>query len=306
MNTRDNTTDKAGSPKSSDRSKADVEIQQWYMIIDVALCEDCNNCFLACKDEHVDNEFPGFSSSQPLHGHRWMNIFRKERGQFPMIDVAYRPTPCMHCENAPCIRAAKDGSIYKREDGIVIIDPVKAKGRKDLESSCPYGAIFWNEEKSLPQKCTFCAHLLTEGWTKPRCVQACPTGALKVVHTGRQDMAAMVDSETLLTLHPEFKTLPHVYFKNLYRFDHCFVAGSVSADINGVTECAEDAVVKLLDQAGSTIGETVTDNYGDFKFDHLKENSGVHVLEISKSGYETKRLDIEVKESVNAGTIHLN
>ncbi len=100
----------------------------WQLIIDVEKCEDCNNCFLACKDEHVDNEWPGYSLPQPLHGHRWMNIMRKERGQFPMIDVAYLPIPCMHCDRAPCIEAAKGGAVYKRDDGIVIIDPEKARG----------------------------------------------------------------------------------------------------------------------------------------------------------------------------------
>ena len=36
--------------------------------------------------------------------------------------------------------------VYKRPDGIVIIDPAKAKGAKEILDSCPYNAIFWNEE----------------------------------------------------------------------------------------------------------------------------------------------------------------
>ena len=138
-------------------------MKKWSMIIDIEKCEDCNNCFLACKDEHVDNDWQGYSLSQPRHGHRWMNILRKERGQYPLMDVAYRPTPCMHCDDAPCVKVAEDGSVYKRDDGIVIIDPEKAAGRKDIIKSCPYGAVWWNEEKNIPQKCTMCAHLLDEG-----------------------------------------------------------------------------------------------------------------------------------------------
>ena len=45
-------------------------------------------------------------------------------------------------------------------------------------SSCPYRVIFWNEAANIPQKCTFCAHLLDDGWSEPRCVEACPTEAL--------------------------------------------------------------------------------------------------------------------------------
>jgi Fe-S-cluster-containing dehydrogenase component len=63
-------------------------------------------------------------------------------------------------------------------DGIVIIDPVKAKGQKAIVNSCPYRVIFWNAELEIPQKCTLCAHRLDEGEKQPRCVEACPTGAL--------------------------------------------------------------------------------------------------------------------------------
>ena len=54
------------------------------------------------------------------------------RGSGSMVDVSYVPKMCNHCDDAPCIRAAGDDSIRKRSDGIVIIDPVKARGRKDL------------------------------------------------------------------------------------------------------------------------------------------------------------------------------
>ena len=67
-----------------------------------------------------------------------------------MIDVAYVPTMCNHCDNAPCV-AKGGGAVTKRDDGIVIIDPVKAKGRKDLVETCPYGHIWWNEELQVPQ-----------------------------------------------------------------------------------------------------------------------------------------------------------
>ncbi|GAG02536.1 unnamed protein product, partial [marine sediment metagenome] len=39
-------------------------MNKWNLIIDIEKCEDCNNCFLACKDEHVDNDWPGYAVSQ--------------------------------------------------------------------------------------------------------------------------------------------------------------------------------------------------------------------------------------------------
>ena len=97
------------------------------MLIDINVCNGCHNCQIACKDEHVDNEWPGYSASQPRHGHRWMDVARKERGQFPLVDVVYRPTTCMQCADAPCMDAL-DGTVTRRDDGIVLIDPVNAKG----------------------------------------------------------------------------------------------------------------------------------------------------------------------------------
>ena len=168
-------------------------MKSWHLIVDVARCHDCNDCFLADKDEFVDNEFPPYSAAQPWHGHRWMNIKRKERGQYPLVQTAYLPMPCMHCDEAPCLTA--DGAVYKRADGLVIIDPVKAKGRKEIVASCPYSVIYWNEEKELAQKCTGCAHLLDDGWTETRCSQVCPTEAIKLVMAEEAEVEALVASE---------------------------------------------------------------------------------------------------------------
>lgn len=280
-------------------------MKKWNLIIDVEKCENCNNCFLSCKDEHVDNDFPGYSRSQPRHGHRWMNIMRKERGQYPLIDVAYLPIPCMHCDNAPCIAKAKDGAVYKREDGIVIVDPEKARGQKGIVDACPYGVIWWNEEKNIPQKCTLCAHLLDEGWKEPRCVQACPTGAMHIVRAEDSEMQKIIESERLEALNPEYKTRPRVHYKNLYRFTRCFIAGSVAVHVNGKEECAEGAKVTLVNATNEKMGEYMTDNYGDFKFDNLEENSSRYTLQIAYTGYDTKTVEVDLKHSLNVGIIFL-
>jgi Fe-S-cluster-containing dehydrogenase component len=279
-----------------------LKMKKWNLIIDLEKCEDCNNCFLACKDEYVDNDWPEYSLSQPRHGQRWINILRKERGQYPLIDVAYLPVPCMHCDHAPCIEAAKNNSVYKRDDGIVIIDPKKAKGQDQLVKACPYGAIWWNEEKDVPQKCTFCAHLLDGGWKEPRCVQACPTGAIKVAYAEDSEMTQVVAKENLAVLHPEYKSVPRVYYKNMYRFNSCFIAGSVAFSRHGCIDCAEGARVTLSKDA-KNIAEMVTDNYGDYKFDQLEPNSGKYDLVLTYQSYEKKTLNIDLTESVNVGEV---
>jgi len=279
-------------------------VKKAYMIIDVEKCIDCNNCFLACKDEFVDNEWLPTSLSQPRHGQRWMNIMRKERGQFPLISVAYLPTPCMHCENADCMEAAQNDAVYRRDDGIVIIDPVKAKGQQAIVDSCPYGVIWWNDDEQVPQKCTFCAHLLDDGWEVPRCVQACATGALRFMSVEEKEMEKIIADENLEILYPEYNSSPHVFYKNLQRYTRCFIGGSLAVKTNGVTDCLAGAIVTLY-QGTEEVSKEISDPYGDFKADHLKPNSGAYRLEINHPEHEGKTLEVVLKTSINLGTIWL-
>ena len=227
-----------------------TRVKKWNLVIDVALCHDCNDCFLADKDEFVGNDFPPYSVAQPWSGHRWMNIERKERGQHPIVQVAYLPMPCMHCDAAPCLTA--DGAVYKRDDGLVIIDPVKAKGRKEIVDSCPYGAIYWNDEAGVAQKCTGCVHLLEEGWTETRCSQVCPTEAIKLVLADDAEMAKRAAAEGLQAFRPELGTQPRVYYKNLYRWEKVFVSAGVA--FKDTDECAEGAKVTVT-AGGAKVGE---------------------------------------------------
>ncbi len=281
-------------------------MKKWNLIIDVALCENCNNCTLSTKDEHIGNDFPGYAASQPLHGHNWIDIKRRVRGSDPMVDVAYLPITCNHCDNAPCVSAAKDGAIYKRPDGIVIIDPVKAKGRADLCGSCPYGVIWWNEALQLPQKWIFDAHLLDQGWQKPRCEQACPTGALRTMHVEDDEMRDIAKRDGLETLLPELKTNARVYYRNLYRYSKCFIGGSVTAVIGGIVECVSGAKVTLR-LGDKLIGEAGSDVFGDFKFDGLDPSGGSYRIEVSHPQSGTAVRVVELKEqSIYLGEIQLD
>ena len=278
-------------------------MNKWNMIIDVAECTNCNLCTLAAMDEYVGNEFPGYSAPMPKHGHKWINILQKERGQVPTVDIAYVPTMCNHCDNAPCV-AKGGGAVSKRADGIVLIDPVKAKGRKDLIDACPYGHIWWNEELSLPQAWTFDAHLIDQGWRQTRGQQSCPTGAMRAICVDDDAMAKLAVEQRLETIKPELGTKPRVYYKNLWRYATCFIAGSLSAPANGVVDCVEGAQVRLL-KNGATVAEAATDNYGDFKFDRLGENSGEYIVEISAAGQAKKAVTAKLGASINLGEIRL-
>ena len=277
-------------------------MKKWNMIIDVAECTNCQLCALSAMDEYVGNEWPGIAASMPRHGHQWIDIKQKERGQAPMIDIAYVPTMCNHCDNAPCLAKGGD-AVKKRADGIVLIDPVKAKGRKDLVESCPYGHIWWNEELQLPQIWPFDAHLLDQGWQQTRGQQSCPTGAMRAIKVSDEEMERMVKDEGLAVMQPEAGTKPRVYYRNLWRYTTCFIGGSVSVEQGGAVDCVEGATVRLV-KDGLGVAAAITDNYGDFKFDRLPENSGTYSVEVTGAGRSTT-VSATLGTSINLGEIRL-
>jgi len=276
---------------------------EWHMIIDPVLCENCNNCVLAVKDEYVGNDFPGYTAPHPDQGQGVIRIGRVVRGSGSQIDTAYLPQLCNHCADAPCQRYAPD-VVRRREDGIVIIDPERARGRRDLVDSCPYGAIVWNEAEQLPQQWIFDAHLLDQGWKEPRIQTVCPTEAITCVRTTPAAMAARVQAEGLEVLKPELQTKPRVYYRNLYRVRDCFVAGSVAVVIGTGTECCAGATVTL--EGGATVQSVTTDHFGDFKFDGLPTRSGPYRLTVIHPDFGTVESDVgRLESSLSLGEILL-
>jgi Fe-S-cluster-containing dehydrogenase component len=274
-------------------------VTRYGIVVDVTKCNGCYNCFVACKDEFCGNDFPPYSLSQPMLGHYWMRIAEKERGKYPKVKVAYTAIPCMHCDQASCVKKAPDGAIYRRPDGIVIIDPVKSQGRKDLLATCPYGVIYWNEETQLPQKCSLCAHLLDQGWKEPRCVEACPTEALVF---GDLDDPASAIAKLVVTgktepLNTDYRMAEKVRYIGLPKR---FIAGSVVfADTE---ECAEGVKVAVTREGEKRT--IFTNNYGDFEFEDLA--AGVtYSVKIEASGYKSQKLDAQTAEDVYLGEIFL-
>ena len=268
-------------------------------VIDITKCNGCYNCFLACRDEHCDNDYPGYSVSQPMNGQFWMKMVERERGKFPKVKVAYTAVPCMHCENAPCISAGLNGAVYRHKDGIVIIDPQKAKGQKQIVSSCPYRVIYWNEELELPQKCTMCAHMLDAGEKEPRCSEACPTGVIKFgdLDDPESEVAKLVASGNTEVLRPEYGLKEKVAYIGLPKR---FVAGAIF--FGNTDECAMDATVTL--QGNGEIKTTQADNYGDFEFEDLPDNTNYKV-KIESPGYKPQEFEVKTMVDVFLGDIIL-
>ncbi|KXU83882.1 oxidoreductase [Paraburkholderia monticola] len=277
-------------------------MSKWNLVIKVGRCENCQNCVIAARDEHVGNDFPGYAAPAAANAGSPVRILRRVQGDAHMVETTYLPVMCNHCDEAPCMRVGGD-AIRKRADGIVIIDPDKARGRKDIVKSCPYKAIVWNEELQLPQTWIFDAHLLDQGWPQPRCQQSCPT---EVFETLRLDDAAMAEKarrEGLKVLRPNLGTKPRVWYSGLERWETCFIGGSVSTRMGDVVECVTDAVVVLY-VGNQKMAETVSDGFGDFRFAGLAKGSGLYRVQIRHAHGNAWR-KCELGESVYLGEVRL-
>jgi len=272
---------------------------KYGIVVDITRCNGCYNCFLACRDEFCGNDYPPYSLAQPNTGHFWMRIIERERGKYPKVKVAYTPLMCMQCENAPCIEASLNGAVYRRADGIVIIDPEKAVGQKQIVDACPYRVIYWNEEKNIPQKCTFCAHLLDEGWKEPRCVEACPAGALTFgdMEDPNSKVSQLIASNKVEVIHPEYGLEEKVVYIGLPKR---FIAGTVV--FGDKDECAENVDVTLT---GEGVKKTIkTNNYGDFEFEGL-EAEKEYSVKVEYPGYTAKEFSVKTQIDVYLGDIIL-
>jgi|SRR3990170_2073810 len=106
---------------------------RYGMVVDLDRCTGCRACMEACKVENNTTE-----------ASFWMYVFRFEEGEFPGTKVWFMPRPCMHCDDAPCVKVCPVGARYKREDGIVVTDSDRCIGCRYCEVACPYGVNSFN------------------------------------------------------------------------------------------------------------------------------------------------------------------
>jgi hypothetical protein len=69
-------------------------------------------------------------------------------------------------------------------------------------------------------------------------------------------------------------------------------------------DCVEGAKVRLVKDS-QVVAETVSDNYGDFKFDRLDENSGLYLVEALAKDGTKKVIEAKLGASINIGEIRL-
>ncbi len=242
--------------------------------VDLQKCTGCHSCQIGCKDEHCGNSWLPYAAEQPEIGQFWCRVDEKERGAGSHVRVSYVPKLGAQTD---AIRDYAPEVLMEREDGLIVIDPAKAKGRKDLAEK--FDGVYWNEELQIPQGCTGCAHLLDDPDSPiriPRCVDNCPVGALQFGDESEFDLS---DAEVL---EEGFR----VYYKGLPK---TFIAATVYDP--DAMEVVEGAKVTAKSVEGTF--EAETDIWGDF---WLKEIPAAEYTVIIEKDGKSKQLEVSTLE----------
>ncbi len=181
---------------------------RYGMVIDLERCIGCQACTVACKMENS------------IEHNSWINVKMLDGqpldtavGQFPNLTMSYLPVTCMHCQNPPCVDSCPIDAIYKRVDGVVILEPSLCNGCESCFSACPYDVILWDDNAGVATKCHLCAHRIGEG-LEPFCAICCEGQA---IHFGdfsdpMSEVSLLVANRSGYVLKPEEETGPSVYY----------------------------------------------------------------------------------------------
>ncbi len=108
-------------------------------------CTGCRTCELICAAHNFRENNPAKSAL-------------RVRGLFP-VPGHYELRICDQCGD--CARACPADAIYRREDGVYLIDEELCSGCNACVDACPYGAMFTYESSAVPIKCNACGECVT-------------------------------------------------------------------------------------------------------------------------------------------------
>lgn len=138
-------------------------------LFDPKRCIECSACEAACKQ---------WNQVETGVNVRWRRVLRQETGKFPDVKVTALSLACCHCEDALCQKVCPARAIWRRDDGIVLVDAERCLGCGQCYAFCPVGAPQLNLATRKVSKCTMCFDRIEQG-LQPACSTACPTGALQ-------------------------------------------------------------------------------------------------------------------------------
>ncbi len=148
---------------------------EYGFFINSKTCSGCKACVMACKDKNNLEKDRKYRRVYEITGGDWVKDGRAWISGVFAYNVSLS---CNHCEKPVCADACPTKALYKREDGIVDIDPAKCIGCRLCEMACPYGAPQYDQKSGKMTKCDFCADYIDKS-LPPACVAACPVRGIE-------------------------------------------------------------------------------------------------------------------------------
>ncbi|MDP4198611.1 MAG: 4Fe-4S dicluster domain-containing protein [Bacteroidota bacterium] len=217
-------------PVTNDEARTGIAGKRFVMVIDLAKCDGCKKCTVACQKMHFTPK-----------DREWMKVFEMQDSE--TTPSYWMPKPCFHCDNPPCTKVCPVNATFKRQDGIVLIDNERCIGCRFCMAACPYSSRFFNWERPVEtpemaltpyspeqgyprrvgtvEKCDFCPDMIRQG-KMPGCISAC---AMKALYFGDENEDAVTNSDgetvrlsTLLEQNAGYRymedlgTKPRVYY----------------------------------------------------------------------------------------------
>ena len=185
--------------------------RKWGMAVDLDTCTGCGACVAAC---HAENNIPIVGPEQAGRGRamHWIRVERYWEGDFPDVQLKFRPVMCQQCDAAPCEPVCPTYASHHTEEGLNAQVYNRCIGTRYCANACPYNVRYFDffnpqwpkplhlqlnpdvsvREVGVMEKCTFCVQRinatvgaakadkreLKDGDIQPACAQSCTAKAI--------------------------------------------------------------------------------------------------------------------------------